>query len=236
MFTHVDLPNPTVCLVTMSLAFAPLFPPTTSTSFCELLAIESCDDVLVFDGEFTPFVTVPAPSPMLSRSSSYGCEGDVSSYRTNSFSGYNYQQLTPTMPTKPNFCKQTSPTGIDSNVPMAMNEYAQLAELWSATSSSSSSAAPIPTSRTSFDSISDTSRAAESNDALLDLFIQTARPSAMASMPKLTRSVSAPVAGAFTRSPNSPGTKPAAKTKSSSKTKKCTYAARRVRLMLTLCI
>lgn len=221
----------------MSLASAPLFPSTAAavTTFCELLAIDdavtSCEDVLAFDGNFTPFVTATVPPPVLSRSSSYGYEGDVSSYRGPSASGYSHMQqpTTPMMTTKPGFYKQASPTGIDAYSPMATNEYAQLAALWSATSSASS--APAPTSRASLDSISDVSHLHEPNDALLDLFMASpkpATPSSMASMPRLTRSVSAPIAKSSPRSPLHSDSK-LPKTKSSSKNKKCTYAARRVR-------
>lgn len=237
----------------MSLAQAPLFPSTASssassssaeavtTSFCELLAIDdavaSRDDVLEFDGEFTPFVTVTVPPPALTRSSTYGYEGDVSSYRGASTSGYSFQQQPTTlvMITKPSFYKQASPTGIDAYSPMATNEYAQLAELWSATSSHS---APVATARASFDSISDVSRLHEPNDALLDLFMVSPKPAVMASsssmapMPKLARSVSAPTVKSASLSSKSK----MAKTKSSSKNKKCTYAARRVRRTVLPCL
>lgn len=221
----------------MSLVSAPLFPSTATaaTTFCELLAIDdavaTCEDVLAFDGDFTPFVAVTVPPPALNRSSSYGYEGDVSSYRGPSASGYSYMQqpTTPMMTTKPGSYKQASPTGIDAYSPMATNEYAQLAVLWSATSSASS--APVPTSRASLDSISDISHLHEPSDALLDLFMASPKPamsSSMAPLPKLTRSVSAPVAKSSPRSPLRSDSK-LSKNKSSSKNKKCTYAARRVR-------
>lgn len=193
----------------MSLAHSPLL----NHHLDDLLSMDT-SDVIAFTGEYSPFIAVSTPPPSLSRSSSYGYESDASCTSVSGFSNHGMIKST----------FGATPTSIDSYYP-ASNEYdpyTQLAALWS-----SSSAQQDRLARASMVTSADPVCYASNNDDLVSLFISQAPPKAKS--PK-NRSATATTIPTTATTSSSPITKPT-KLKSS---KKCTYAARRVRQRLTL--
>lgn len=232
---------------TMSLAPAPLLSTATTTTPTSSYTTSSnasdsalAPHALAFHSDFSPFVVLTAP-PTLGRSASCGYDERPTS--TGYTTAYHQQPQQCTAPPKLSR-SQTTPTSIDSYFPpsvAAANEYAQLTELWSA---------------------SRESLVLEPHDALLDLFIPAAAEAAVAditptvsyvayhaypttafAIPQIARSSSdsstcstwSNVSAASSNGSSAGTSTQTTKIKTGSKNKKCTYAARRVRLDLVLC-
>lgn len=221
----------------MSLAQTPLSsspPPSASSSSapdgCVFLDEILLHDMLTFEERgAAPFVAQVTPA---ARMYFVGCSDATSSSTPELHHAYTYA-------IKPNLSRQTTPTSIDSYIPPA-NEYAQLAELWSSSPSYTVSASPtsalasVVLRENSLAPLSPRA-AVEPGDALLDLFMQVmpaesiADPAARHQVCSSTKFTPTTITSSTPRGSSRHDKKRKISSSSSSfKSKKCTYAARRV--------